>query len=76
MGETSLEYSKITVDAATFNDQNAYGVALIARDCTGVLLKVKTKLFPGNASLDLAKAMAIKEALRWIMRWEGQKVVI
>ena len=40
-----LNTVKITVDAATFDDQNTYDVGLIARDCTGALSEAKTKPF-------------------------------
>ncbi|KAL8133334.1 uncharacterized protein LOC141712485 [Apium graveolens] len=56
--------------------KNVYGVGIIARDCTGILLKAKMKFFPGDASPELAEAMTIKEALSWSMRWEEKKVVI
>ncbi|KAL8146538.1 hypothetical protein AgCh_004316 [Apium graveolens] len=55
---------------------NIYGVGIIARDCTRILLEAKMKLFPGDASPELAEAMTIKEALSWSMRWEEKKVVI
>lgn len=71
-----LNTVKITVDAANFDEQNAYGIGLIAWDCTGALLEAKMKLFQGNARPEFAEAMAIKEALSWTMRWGELKVVI
>lgn len=57
---------KIIVDAATCDDYNAYGIGLIARDCTGALLEAKMKLFQDSSSPEIAETMEIKEALSWI----------
>lgn len=63
---------KISVDAAIFNDQGAFGIGLIARDDNGNLLQARFKQFQNVVEAVVAEIMAIKEAFSWLihMRWQ------
>lgn len=54
---------KVSVDAATFDEQNVFGMGLIARDCTSDLVQAKIVSKQGSVPAEVAEAMAIKEAL-------------
>ncbi|KAL8100447.1 hypothetical protein AgCh_032636 [Apium graveolens] len=68
---------KISADAAVFEDKDAVGFGLIARDSNGVLIQAKSIVHKSSVSPVLAEAMAIKEALSWIdeMHWKECTVV-
>lgn len=55
---------KVTADATTFSEHNAYGFGLIARNID--LIQAKSGSKRGNVSGNYAEAVAIKEALSWI----------
>lgn len=67
---------KVSVDAATFNDQGAFGIGLIARDDNGYLLQARSKLFQGMVDAAVAEIMAIKEALSWLIQMRWQEVIL
>ncbi|KAL8103332.1 hypothetical protein AgCh_027775 [Apium graveolens] len=58
---------KVNVDAATFRDPAAYGVGLIARDSKGELVHGHSSYYLGEISPETTEALAIEEALSWIM---------
>ncbi|XP_074347538.1 uncharacterized protein LOC141686399 [Apium graveolens] len=62
---------KVSVDAAVFEDRDAVGFGLIARDSDGMLIAAKSIVHPHLVSPVTAEAMAVKEALSWIdeMQW-------
>lgn len=62
---------KVTVDAATFKDQEACGICLIVRDDSGSILQARSKFFQHAVEPEMAEIMAIKEALSWLdhMNW-------
>ncbi|XP_074374107.1 uncharacterized protein LOC141714488 [Apium graveolens] len=68
---------KVLVDAAVFEDKDAVGFGLIARDSEGALIQAKSIIRKNSVSPVLAEAMAIKEALSWIdeMHWQESTVV-
>lgn len=63
---------KVNVDAAIFKDPSAFGVGLIARDSRGELMYAHSTYYRDDVSPELAKVMAIKEALSWIMKQTGE----
>ena len=67
---------KITVDAAMFAEEAAYGVGMLARNSSGEVLEGKSKLFQGNIRPNIAEAIAVKEALSWSKESRWEKVVI
>ncbi|KAL8106853.1 hypothetical protein AgCh_023591 [Apium graveolens] len=68
---------KVSVDTTVFEDIDAAGLGLVARDDKGVLLQAKTILWPSPVAPVLAEAMAVKEALSWIdgMQWPNVTLV-
>ncbi|XP_074361524.1 uncharacterized protein LOC141701782 [Apium graveolens] len=68
-----IDYMKIWVDAAVFNEYNSTGLGLIVRDEQGELIQAKTKYKAGMISSTMAEALAIKEALSWI---KASKVLV
>lgn len=62
---------KVQVDATIFEELDAAGFGLIARDDTGMVIQAKSVVHMGKVSPVLAEAMAVKEALSWIdtMQW-------
>ncbi|KAL8154952.1 hypothetical protein AgCh_000354 [Apium graveolens] len=67
---------KITADAAIFEDQEASGIGLIARDHYGRLLLAKTRCYREVMQPSLVEAIAIKEALSWAKNWSDTAVTI
>lgn len=67
---------KISVDATTFSEHNAYGFGLVARDDKGELIHARTKCSFGLISSYMAEALAIKEALSWIQDRGWSKVTV
>lgn len=63
-----METIKVNVDATIFRDPTAYGVGLIARDSKGELVHAHLSYYLGEISPETAEALAIKEALSWIMK--------
>lgn len=71
-----VDYMKISVDAATFCEYNAYGLGMVARNDKGELIQAKSKCRFGIVSVHMAEALAIKEALSWIQDRGWSKVVV
>lgn len=67
---------KIKIDATMFEDHNMFGIWIIAWDCIGEFIQVQTKLFKDRYSPKFVEVMAIKEALSWIIAWDGNKVFL
>lgn len=57
---------KVTVDASTFSEQNAFGIGIVARDHTGALILAKSTSFYDQTSSEFVEAIAVREALSWI----------
>ncbi|KAL8100540.1 hypothetical protein AgCh_032700 [Apium graveolens] len=64
----------VNVDASTFEDQDAFGFGILARNHKGEVEYAKTLRFRGLVSAVVAEIMAIKEALSWIKEGSWQKV--
>ncbi|XP_060959144.1 uncharacterized protein LOC133030423 [Cannabis sativa] len=62
---------KINVDAAIFNNGEKYGIGLVVRNGSGLLVEGCTRLFFGQVEPVLAEAIGVREALSWIKdrRW-------
>lgn len=54
------------VDAATVVHGAFTGLALIVRDEFGIFLASYNSCVPGNFTLRIAEAIAVKEALNWL----------
>ncbi|KAL8101105.1 hypothetical protein AgCh_033115 [Apium graveolens] len=67
---------KVNVDAASFIDQDAFGLGILARDHTGKLIQAKTKYKQEKVSVESTEAMAINEALSWIEEKQWNHVVV
>ena len=67
---------KVSVDAATFNEENSYGIGMVARDDRGQMIQAQTVCQAGLIAPEHAESMAIKEALSWIKDKGWQKVVL
>lgn len=52
---------KVTVDAAIFAEQATFGIGLIARDGSGILVQAKSKLFHYAVEPEVAEVMAINQ---------------
>ncbi|XP_074351477.1 uncharacterized protein LOC141690587 [Apium graveolens] len=65
---------KVTVDAALFTDRNEYGVGLVARDAQGQVVAARTRCYMGMVAVEIAEAIAIREALSWIKDHDWQEV--
>ncbi|XP_060972219.1 uncharacterized protein LOC133038174 [Cannabis sativa] len=63
---------KLNVDAAMFNIGEPYGIGLVVRNGSGLLIEGRTRLFYGQVEPVLAEAIGIREALSWIKdsRWQ------
>uniref|UniRef100_A0A803PMN5 RNase H type-1 domain-containing protein n=1 Tax=Cannabis sativa TaxID=3483 RepID=A0A803PMN5_CANSA len=63
---------KLNVDAAMFNNGEQYGIGLVVRNGSGLLIEGRTELFNGQVEPVLAEAIGIREALSWIKdsRWQ------
>ncbi|KAM6588282.1 hypothetical protein CsatA_010887 [Cannabis sativa] len=63
---------KLNVDAAMFNSGEQYGIRLVVRNGSGLLIEGRTELFNGQVEPVLAEAIGIREALSWIKdsRWQ------
>ncbi|XP_074324391.1 uncharacterized protein LOC141661307 [Apium graveolens] len=72
----STNVVKVSVDAAIFEDQNAFGFGLIARGSDGALITAKSVLHTHLVSPDLADALTIKEALSWIDRMQWPQTIL
>ncbi|XP_074373929.1 uncharacterized protein LOC141714300 [Apium graveolens] len=57
---------KVSVDAAVFDDKEAVGFGLVARDSDNNLIQARTRIHNRHTIPVLAESMAIKEALSWI----------
>ncbi|KAM6563384.1 hypothetical protein CsatB_023382 [Cannabis sativa] len=66
----------VNVDAAIFEASRQFGVCWVARDSRGLLINGHTKLFNVQATLELAEAVGIWEALSWIKSSGLQQVVL
>lgn len=64
------------VDAAIFEEKEASGVGLVARDHGGQLILAKSKCYAELMNPMLAETMAIKEALSWAKQIEWMEVTI
>ncbi|XP_074374335.1 uncharacterized protein LOC141714732 [Apium graveolens] len=73
---TQNRFHVITADAAIFEDQEASGIGLIARDHYGRLLLAKTRCYREVMQPSLVEAIAIKEALSWAKNWSDTAVTI
>ena len=71
-----MDNIKVTVDAATFTDQLAFGMGMIARDYRGELIQDRSLLQHEVVSPELAEAMAMKEALSWIKSNRWNRVIV
>ena len=67
---------KISVDAATFQEFNASGIGMVARDDRGDVILARTMFLEGLRSVEMIEAMAVKEALSWIKNQRWQKVIV
>ncbi|XP_063945892.1 uncharacterized protein LOC135151390 [Daucus carota subsp. sativus] len=67
---------KVSVDAAVFEDKDAAGLGLVARDDNGELIQAKTLILPSKVAPVLGEAMAVKEALSWIDVMQWPKVIL
>ncbi|XP_073015284.1 uncharacterized protein [Primulina eburnea] len=66
---------KCNVDASVQNGSGLFGVGMVLRDYEGVFVSARTNAFPGRALVKEAEAMAIKEALSWIMEMNIQEAI-
>uniref|UniRef100_A0A803NG12 Uncharacterized protein n=1 Tax=Cannabis sativa TaxID=3483 RepID=A0A803NG12_CANSA len=57
---------KINVDGATFENVNAYGYSIVARDSEGNVIDFVAKYFHGSFSTEVVEALGVKEALSWL----------
>lgn len=57
---------KVNTGAALFEESNSYSYSMIARDSNGQLVEEASSCKHGNMALDMAEAIAIREALSWI----------
>lgn len=71
------EYTfKVTVDAATFAENNVFGVGMVARNHSGELVSARSICFNSATSPEMAEAVAMKEALSWIKKEKWTTVTI
>ncbi|XP_074336620.1 uncharacterized protein LOC141673779 [Apium graveolens] len=76
VGANKKKEAMVSVDAAIFAEEGAFGSGLVARDYEGRLVEAETKLHYGMASPEKAEVMAIKEALSWIDRMGWTEVIV
>lgn len=67
---------KITVDAAVFEDQSAYGLCLVARNSDGQLLQGRMRCLQERVAPEFADVMAVKKALSWCQQSDWLRVEI
>ena len=62
---------KVSVDAAMFSENDAYGIGLVARNSDGEVVHAQTWRYWGRTTPEFAEGLAIKEALSWCMMQHG-----
>lgn len=67
---------KVSVDAATFAEENACDIGLVARNSDGEVVHAQTWRYWGRTTPEFAEGLAIKEALSWCMLQEGQSIEV
>lgn len=56
-----------------FTEQNRYGVGMLARDDAGVVVQGRSDSFEGIVRLEIAEAIAVKEASAELSVWHGRE---
>lgn len=64
------------IDATLFQENDAFGVAGIARDHLGMPIEAFTCCRKGCVAPEIAKAISMKEVLSWLERKRWEKVII
>ncbi|KAJ8753622.1 hypothetical protein K2173_022863 [Erythroxylum novogranatense] len=72
----ALAWVKINVDAVTVVDGSSTGYGCIARDSSGLVLRVRIGRLEGAFRPKIAEALAIKEALSWIECTGWSRVIV
>ncbi|KAM6559544.1 hypothetical protein CsatA_028783 [Cannabis sativa] len=67
---------KVNVDGAIFTNEKRFGIGLVARSSTGLVIQAKRISKVGILKPHVVEAIGIKEALSWIKANEWTNVVI
>lgn len=65
-----------TDDAAIFKESNCYSYAFVIRDHEGNLIEARSSCLRGCPSVELGKALGIKEALSWVKNADLNNVTV
>ncbi|EEF52471.1 conserved hypothetical protein [Ricinus communis] len=66
----------MNVDAAMFANSNKVGVGRVLRVHEGNFLSAFVNSFPGNVVVLIAEALALREALQWLVEQRYNHVIL
>lgn len=67
---------KLNVDASFAPEASSFSIGMVVRDHEGVFIEGRSMTLPRPATVFEAECIGVREALSWILSFQGQAVVV